>query len=496
MVSLKQLGEQTGIKFGTSGVRGLVVDMTDYVCFAYTTAFLQRVTDLGQLVAGGRVMVAGDLRSSTPHIKRAIMAAIKAFGAEPVDCGLIPTPAVAFYAMQNQAPSIMVTGSHIPEDRNGIKYYRADGEILKADEAAILAYTFSADSRFSVEGNLLASAPQPQACDQAYRVFLQRYTKVFAADALKGKRIGIYQHSTVIRDMLVEVVEALGGEAIALARANEFISVDTEAIRPEDVVLAKRWADQYLDQGTPLDAILSADGDGDRPLIADEHGEWLRGDVLGILVSQYLQINQLAVPVSCNTAVDICGDFSVVERTKIGSPYVIAAMEDLSGRVAGYEANGGYLLASELRLNQQVLAALPTRDALLPMLAVMLHAFTQGKTLSQLQSDLPSRFTLSDRNKAFPTEVSQALLGQLVGDGQLNGLCERAQQFLGDVFSEDKVQHVNTTDGVRISLVSGRIVHFRPSGNAPELRCYVEADDVATAEALLVDGMECLASKL
>ncbi|MCK5514725.1 MAG: hypothetical protein KAJ00_09515, partial [Deltaproteobacteria bacterium] len=51
--------------------------------------------------------------------------------------GKLPSPAVAFFGFTNNIPSIMVTGSHIPDDRNGIKYNRATGEIMKDDESGI-----------------------------------------------------------------------------------------------------------------------------------------------------------------------------------------------------------------------------------------------------------------------------------------------------------------------------------------------------------------------
>jgi phosphomannomutase len=49
----------------------------------------------------------------------------------------VPSPAVALYGLVHRVPAIMVTGSHIPADRNGIKFNKGSGEILKADETAI-----------------------------------------------------------------------------------------------------------------------------------------------------------------------------------------------------------------------------------------------------------------------------------------------------------------------------------------------------------------------
>jgi phosphomannomutase len=46
-------------------------------------------------------------------------------GYRPVNCGKIPSPAVALFGLENKIPAIMVTGSHIPDDRNGIKFNNA-----------------------------------------------------------------------------------------------------------------------------------------------------------------------------------------------------------------------------------------------------------------------------------------------------------------------------------------------------------------------------------
>ncbi|WP_342752051.1 hypothetical protein [Vibrio sp. DW001] len=62
------------------------------------------------------------------------------FGIEVIYYGVVPTPALAYIAKEKEIPAIiiMVTGSHIPFDRNSLKFYRPDGEISKADEGIIL----------------------------------------------------------------------------------------------------------------------------------------------------------------------------------------------------------------------------------------------------------------------------------------------------------------------------------------------------------------------
>lgn len=52
-------------------------------------------------------------------------------------------------------------------------------------------------------------------------------------------------------------------------------------------------------------------------------------------------------------------------------------------------------------------------------------------------------------------------------------------------FKDVRVSDLNTVDGLRITLSNGHIIHLRPSGNAPELRCYAEADDIETARSLV-----------
>ena len=116
---IQELMASSGVRFGTSGARGLVADMSDEVCYAYTAAFLQAVS-----ASKGSVALAMDLRPSSPRIAAACAAAIKAAGLRVDWCGAIPTPALALFAQTQPIPAVMITGSHIPFDRNGIKLQR------------------------------------------------------------------------------------------------------------------------------------------------------------------------------------------------------------------------------------------------------------------------------------------------------------------------------------------------------------------------------------
>ena len=75
-ITIADLMLESGVKFGTSGARGLVVDMTDRICFAYTAGFLKMLMSRGELSMEDTVCVGGDRRPSTPRIMGAAAAAI------------------------------------------------------------------------------------------------------------------------------------------------------------------------------------------------------------------------------------------------------------------------------------------------------------------------------------------------------------------------------------------------------------------------------------
>jgi len=464
MKNSREIIASSPIRFGTSGARGLVTDLNAEVCFAYTLAFLHSIAP----PPGSRVAVGMDLRPSSPAIAGVCVAAIRYAGFEADFCGIIPTPALAFYAQEQAVPAVMITGSHIPFDRNGIKFYRPSGEITKQDEAAI------GDANVTMP-DVLPMAALPEVNRAAYRGYIERYLQFFVPQQLAGLRLGLYEHSSVARDLLRELLEALGAEVLPIERTDQFVPIDTEAVSAEDAAKARQWAEAF-----GFDAILSTDGDADRPLLGDQNGQWLRGDIVGILCAQYVGAGAVATPVSSNTAVEKCGRFTV-KRTRIGSPYVIEGMQELIGQghdsVVGFEANGGFLVATALEKEGRRLQPLPTRDAVLPMLALLAMGQERRVKLSELPGSLPGRFTASDRLPAFAIEKSRHLLLTLAASD------DAVRDLLGDLCGQ--AVETDQTDGLRLFFENGEIVHLRASGNAPELRCYAEAGTQARAEEVV-----------
>ncbi|MFT6229291.1 MAG: phosphomannomutase [Paracoccaceae bacterium] len=449
-------------KFGTSGLRGLVTELTADLVADHVRAFIAACP------VGTGLFVARDLRPSSPDIADMVIAAARGEGLDVTDCGDVPTPALALASMGAGAAAVMVTGSHIPADRNGLKFYVPGGEIGKADEAAILANLGrkSAGLAGTVSINATSGAD-----------YVGRNVAAYAG-ALQGKTIGVYSHSAVGRDLLLDIVAGLGATVVEVGRSATFIPVDTEAVDPAIRTQLKVWAREHR-----LDAIVSTDGDGDRPLLTDEHGEVIVGDILGQITGSALKADIAVTPVSSNTGAEAL--FGKVVRTRIGSPFVIAGMEEARGRVVGYEANGGFLLGFAADAPAGPLTPLMTRDAVLPFVAP-LAAATNG--LAALVASQPPRFTAADRLQDVPTEKSLALVAAFDTDP---GKRKDFLAILGGVEAS-----LDLTDGLRMTLSDGRIVHLRPSGNAPECRLYAEASTAEAAQETLALGLKTLAGAL
>lgn len=463
----------TSLKFGTSGLRGLVSELVGLPTYSHVRAFCAMLGEDGEK-ATREVLIGRDLRSSSPLIAAQAAQAVADAGFAPVDCGALPTPALALAAMTRGAAAVMVTGSHIPDDRNGLKFYRATGEIDKNDEARILACH---------AGLALSALPAlritPDRHD-ALAAYQARYATFFGPGALAGLTVGVYQHSSVGRDAICDVVTALGATAIPLGRSDRFIPVDTEALRPEDEELARSWAADRR-----LDAIVSTDGDADRPLVADETGRFLRGDLVGALTAKFLGADTIVTPVTSNSALEQPGLFARVLRTRVGSPYVIAGMEQASAEgarvVVGFEANGGVLLGSDVVRDGRTLPALPTRDAMLPIVSTLALKRQQAKPLSEIATAARFAIALSNRLQEVPQDRTAALIARL--DAEDSTFRDASFATHGGVAARDR------RDGLRLTLGDGGTVHFRASGNAPELRVYVEAATQPRAEALLAENL-------
>ena len=527
--------EPVELIFGTSGLRGLVRDMTSLETWVNTRGFLSWLLETGDIAAGGTVYVAGDLRPSTESIMveegsrgellQAVCRAIADSGLIAVSLGRVPTPALIAWSMARKAPAIMVTGSHIPADRNGIKFSRPSGEVLKEDEAPILEAVTrireqeyarpAGESIFDERGMIRDEhrAQVPAELDEGAREYAARYTTAFPPGALTGRKIVAWLHSAVGGNLLAGILRELGAEVVAAGRSDRFIAVDTEAV--DDAMVRELQALVDAHGGASVDAVVSTDGDSDRPLVAAvDHGKvrLVPGDLLGLIASTYLGARHVAVPINASDAVEkgLADRGVTVTRTRIGSPYVVAAMKEV-----GWESNGGLLTAVPVAVpGGGTLAPLPTRDAVLPILAA-LCAGASG--LPALLDGLPRRFGRSGIVREFPVPVSKEIMGWLApgdpsvrearfapaaieiqtvdGAGRSVGAADplregidmartRIERYFGAEKGFPAIAWINWLDGVRIGFSNNDVAHVRPSGNAPEMRVYAVADTPERAEEI------------
>lgn len=518
--------EPVELKFGTSGRRGRVADLTQLEVYINVRGELEWLKTLpkhqGGIQPGEDVFVAADLRPSSVRfveefggrgeIVQAVCEAIRHAGSTPVFQGFIPTPALAYYGFGRRRASIMVTGSHIPFDRNGYKLNTSVGELLKEHEAAVQEHVARVRSAiygepferspFNESGMLRSGhQPLPEPSGEARAAYMRRYLDFFRGRPLRGQRVLVYQHSAVARDMLVEAIEALGAEAIPAGRSETFIPVDTENIGAELLSELQRLASEAESRRGPLTAVVSTDGDSDRPLFLSVTGGRVRfhpGDLLGMVVALELGADAVVVPVSCNDAIDRSPLAGVLEpKTRIGSPYVIAGMQRALARgrrrVVGWEANGGFLTASPIERNGALLDALPTRDAFLPILTVLEAAARESVSPAALFDRLPQRFGRSALLRDFPREKALRILSRLTpqaSDGSdLPDVVHTLKQFFRDADGFGAIERLDSTDGLRIWFSNGDIAHLRPSGNADEFRIYAVADTQQRADEIAALGV-------
>ncbi|WP_027161665.1 phosphomannomutase [Mesorhizobium sp. WSM1293] len=463
------------MKFGSSGVRGLDSELVGEASGLYAEAFAWRLISSG-VQPNGSVFIGRDLRDSSQAIVNNCLAALASNGFQPIDCGAIPTPALALYARRHGTAALMVTGSHIPADRNGIKFYGPNGEISKADEAAMTRFVGERSAAYCLPPARLGTT-WPMRHEEAIGCYRERANDILEPGSLSGMRLGVYQHSSVAAELLVQVLQSLGASVIAVGKTGTFVPVDTEAVDSATMSKLKKWVREF-----GLDAIVSTDADADRPLIADENGDLFRGDLIGLATALFLKADTVVTPVTSNSGITKALGFEV-RRSKVGSPFVIEAMEasgGAAGIVLGFEANGGVLLGSDCTVNGKTLTALPTRDSLLPILAVLGTLASTKKKLSGLRGfwNLPA--CASERLQDFTAESSRRLMDRLA---DLDAL----RQFLAPFGT---VAEVDETDGLRVRMSTDEIIHLRPSGNAPELRCYSEASTESRATAIVASVLK------
>jgi len=316
------------LRFGTDGVRG--VALTEL-----TPAFAAHLGRAAATVLGpGRWLVGRDPRESSQELAAAVAAGLVAAGAEPVDAGMLPTPALAYLSDLLAAPAAMVTASHNPWHDNGVKVFAAGGLKLPDEvERAIEAALHGPDA-----ADPALPGPSVGAVHGADDYVRHR---VDGAVSLDGLRVVLDCANGAMSAVAPEVFRALGADITVIHAAPNGRNINDHCGATHTASLQSA----VVEAGAALG--LAFDGDGDRVIAVDHLGQVVDGDRLIALAA--LQLHEqgalrhgtVVVTVMSNLgfhrAMDAAG--IRVVTTAVGDRYVLEAL-DAGGYSVGGEQSG------------------------------------------------------------------------------------------------------------------------------------------------------------
>lgn len=443
--------------FGTSGIRGDAKELfTDQFCFDIGRAFVIFLENHGEK---GRIGIGMDPRESSQRIKGCIIDGILCEGRKVFDEGISPTPAMNYILIDdpNIAGSIMITGSHIRADYNGIKFFAFKKEILKENEKEIeniyqeikekVIHKEMEKYKEKVTHKDTDNITSRNLANECYMYMLLRL-----AENYPKWKVVLDLSNGCQSKIMTGLFQRLNIDPIIInynPHPDYFIARDTET---EDAVkdLQEKVREEEADLG------VAFDGDGDRVVFVDNDGKFIPGDYSGSLIAKYSDSPVIITPINTSQVVEHTG--KPVIRTKVGSPYVVEAMEE-NRATFGFEANGGGI-SKEIMLS---------RDAGSTMIKILNILNKTGKTLKILINEFPQSFVC--RTKAdCPVDIYPIILEKV------------KKKFTG--------ARIDDIDGLKIWKNNDSWILFRPSSNAPEFRVFVDA---GTKEDALKLCKECIA---
>jgi phosphoglucosamine mutase len=436
------------LRFGTDGVRGDANgDLTSELVYALGRASAR------VLGTGAPFVIGRDTRESGPRIETDLCRGLNDEGGAVVRAGVLPTPAVAFLAGELDAPAAMISASHNPWSDNGIKVFGRGGRKLDdgteaAIERVLHALLDQPEPPLAVVGaETTRGAPTSS--------YIDHLAGVLDGHGLDGMRVALDCANGAASDVAPLLMARAGAVATVLHAAPDGrnINEDCGSTHPEGLQRA------VVEQGCA--AGLAFDGDADRVIAVDEHGELVDGDQIMLMAALdlhargLLRNDKVAITVMSNLglrrALQDAG-IGIVE-TPVGDRNVLVALAE-HDLVLGGEQSGHIVFRDHAT----------TGDGLLTGLVVLDLMRRTGHPLSALAGAM--------------TRYPQVLVSVRVGHRPdldhtpaLGAAIEAAQRRLGD---------------------DGRVL-VRASGTEPVVRVMVEAaaEDVAKREVdVLVAAVE------
>ena len=402
--------------FGTDGVRGIVGD-------TLTVDLVERLGRASTTWAGrGRVLVGRDTRGSGLLLEQALTRGIVEAGGVAVLGGILPTPAVALLAQDLGA---VISASHNPPEYNGVKLFDAAGhKLTDAGEEEIEA---------------LLDTPGPgggsvEHAELAADGYVEHVVEHFGTD-LSGLRIAVDCANGAFSEIAPGVFERLGAEVTAIANRPDGDNINVGCGATDLSLL------QEVVRSGSFDLGVAFDGDGDRMLAVDEHGEAVDGDQIVAVIALALGVDTVAVTSMTNLGFHrLMAERGVrVLTTDVGDRYVLEALRR-EGAVLGGEQSG-HVIYLDGHVTGDGLAA-----------ALLLCGCVGDRALSEAVAVMPRFPQVKENVLVARREVPRSVLAEAA---RLN------DELAG----------------------RGRVL-VRPSGTEPVVRVLAEAETAAEAETL------------
>jgi phosphoglucosamine mutase len=406
--------------FGTDGIRGVAnqFPMTAEVALRLGRAVAERFRHSSG--RHGRIVIGKDTRLSGYMLESALEAGIVSAGADVMLVGPMPTPAIAFITASMRADAgVVISASHNPFQDNGIKIFAANGFKLPDDIEADL-------ERRMEHPAPLSEGPEAR-IGKAFRIedaegrYVQFLKDAFPRErTLDGIKVVVdCAHGAAYR-VAPKVLEELGAEVTTLGVEpnGRNINDGCGALHPE---LA---AAEVTRSGAQVGIAL--DGDADRVILCDEHGQTVDGDqIMAILGTRMLRRKTLphatvVATVMSNLGLEraLAGDGGILLRTAVGDRYVVEAMRE-RGLTFGGEQSGHIVFLQHATSGDGLLAALQ-------VMAVMIQEERPLSELARTMTRYPQVLVNFKVARKRPldelprvTGVIAKIEGALGGDGRV-----------------------------------------------------------------------------
>ncbi|HWZ52497.1 MAG TPA: phosphoglucosamine mutase [Granulicella sp.] len=368
--------------FGTDGIRAVAGQspLDPSTVYAVGRALAHH------LGATPRVLLGMDTRESSSWIAATLTAGLTAAGATVENAGVITTPAVAFLTRAHSfAAGVVISASHNPWQDNGIKLFGPDGfKLPDATELAIEEEIFRQLESSTAPSSALGTSDVPPPVNQADRAeYIDFLLAAVPELSLAGKRIVVdcaNGAASAVAPQLFAELSARGGGEVLITHANpngRNINERCGALHPAIV------AHEVVTRRAALG--ITFDGDADRALFSDRHGNVVNGDAVLLLAARDLQARGLlenatiVATTMSNMGLEAALKRSSIKmlRAPVGDKYVLEQML-ATGALLGGEQSGHIIFSGRST----------TGDGLLTALLLLDIVHRSGKPLDDLLADL------------------------------------------------------------------------------------------------------------